>query len=189
MPAIKSGVRVSINNVSKLLASTNALATTEVMVGIPSNKALRSDKTGINSAELGYIHEHGAPEVGIPARPFLEPTVKDKQTSLIEPTLRKAALAAFSGDPGKVTNLLSGLGQEVADAARDRIVAGIPPKLKDATIIARARRKQAYKKAKGAKRAELRAKALEDGGTPLIDTGQLMRSITWVLRKVSRKSK
>lgn len=153
------------------------------MVGIPSDKSLREDGGEINNAALLYIHEHGAPEAGIPARPSLEPTVKSHQKDMIEPALFEAASAAFAGDTGKMERTLARLGQNMADAVRDTITAGIPPPLKEETLIARARRKAGYQKAKGERREKLREKAVEAGGTPLIDTAQMLRAITWVLRK------
>jgi hypothetical protein len=75
------------------------------------------------------------------------------------------------------------MGQQVADDVRLRITEGIPPPLKDATIIARARRKNAYKNAKRRRRATLRAAAVEAGATPLLDTAQYLKSITYVLRR------
>jgi hypothetical protein len=181
--ARKSGVYVTIDKVGDISKAILLLADKKVMVGVPASKDMRDNSTGINNAALAYIHEHGAPEANIPARPFLEPTVKAKQKSVIEPALYAAASAAFAGDPGKVERTLSKLGQEMADAVRETIRAGIPPPLKESTLIARARRRAAYKNAKRERKAALREKAVAAGGIPLIDTAQMLRAITWVLRK------
>ena len=65
-------------------------------------------------------------------------------------------------------------GQSAATAAQTRIREGIAPPLAQATVTARRRR------SKGAK---YRRKATSPSEvTPLIDTGQLLRSITYVFR-------
>ena len=78
------------------------------------------------------------------------------------------------------------MGQKAADAVRDTIINHIPPPLKPATLLGRLRRKQKYQKASSGKRSRLREEALagSEGDTPLLDTGKLLRAITFVLRKV-----
>src|SRR5882724_12416208 len=72
-------VDVTVDKVKEVQLAIRALANTRVMVGIPSDKAARKGK--INNAQLGYIHEFGAPEVNIPPRPFLVPGVQGAQDS------------------------------------------------------------------------------------------------------------
>lgn len=178
----RSNFEVKLDNVAQVAGAIETLAKTKVMVGIPAKKGLRSGGP-ISNAALGYIHEFGAPEANIPPRPFLLPTVKAKQKGLIVPALNKAGKAALTGDLGGIERILSILGQEVSDAVRTRIVDFIPPPLKPGTLIGRARRLASYQNASKKRRKTLREKALQADATPLIDTGQLLKSITWVLRK------
>lgn len=183
---IRPGVRVTIDRVKEVSKAVADLGSEKVMIGVPSDRALRDNTTPINNAALAYIHEHGAPEAHIPSRPFLKPTIAAKQKTVIQPTLLKIGEAAFSGDRGKMDRLKTQLGQTLADAVRATIRAGISPPLKESTLIGRATRRATYKKAKSGKRKAIRQKAVQEGGIPLIDTGQLLRSITWVVRKMKR---
>lgn len=55
----------------------------EVLIGIPMSTTERPDGE-ITNAELGYIHEYGAPEANIPARPFLIPGVESVKGKALE---------------------------------------------------------------------------------------------------------
>lgn len=176
---VKVDIAVTVDHVGNIENALKALVAKELYVGIPAEKGIRSEGP-ITNAALLYIHEHGAPEANIPARPSVNPTIKAHQDDLIVPMLKQAAVEAFEGMSPERT--LSILGQKVADAIRSRIQAGIPPPLKDATIVARLRRLAEYQKAGSKKRKEMREVAIEEGATPLIDTTQMLKAITWVLR-------
>jgi hypothetical protein len=165
---VKSGVTTVVDNVAKVLAGMNALATQRVMVGIPSTKAdRREDGSPINNAQLGYIHENGAPEVNIPARPFLLPGVRADQAK-IEEGLRAAANSAFDGKPEQLQRDLTRVGLIGQAAVRKKITDGPFEPLKPATLAARRRRGRT-------------------GTKPLIDTAQLRAAINFVIRKVNRQ--
>jgi len=161
---MKSGLTITIDEVAKVVGAMRSLASQRVLVGVPAAEAGRRDEdTGINNAELGYIHDRGAPEVNIPARPFLEPGIKDVQPA-IEDGLKSAADAAFMGRQEAVDRQLNAIGLKAQAAVRAKITTGPFVPLKLATLAARRRRGRT-------------------GTKPLIDTGQLRNAINYVIRK------
>jgi len=175
---MKSGTVTVRNNLEAVVASMMQLTKIEVLVGIPAPKTDRKDEDGITNAELGYIHEHGAPEVNIPSRPFLRPGIVDARQK-IEKYFRQAGDAAFASDHERMLRAFSAAGQSAASAAQARIRAGIPPPLKASTVAHR------RKRSKGSKYRRVATRPSQV--TPLIDTGQLLRSITYVLRKQTHR--
>lgn len=145
------------------------MASMEVLVGIPAEKAPRTSAEAksqpISNAALGYIHNYGSPTQNIPARPFMEPGIKQAQRD-IEQSLERAGLAALDGKPDQMLKSLHAAGIKAATSVKNKINSGIPPALKSSTIAARKRRGRT-------------------GTKPLIDTGQLRNSITYVVRRKS----
>lgn len=162
---MKSGVFVTVDKVKRIARSLSTLPATQVLVGVPSEKAPREEGQPITNAELGYIHEFGSPESNIPARPFLFPGIRNA-TPRFEGYLRQGARAALDGNESGIGRALSAAGQVAASAVQTKITTGPFVPLAAATLAAR--------RARG-----------RTGTKPLIDTGQLRRSITWVLRKVA----
>jgi phage gpG-like protein len=156
-------MKITTDNVAKVLASIQELAGKQVLVGIPATKAEREDGEPINNAQLGYIHEYGAPASNIPARPFLIPGVAHAQES-INNHLQKAAKAAMSGNDEKVDTELNATGLIAQAGARNEINNGNFEALSARTLADRRKRGRT-------------------GDKPLIDTGQLRNSITYVIRK------
>jgi hypothetical protein len=189
--APKFSITKTVDNWAKVSASINKLASTSVMVGIPADKAARNGP--VSNAVIGYVQEHGDPALGIPARPFLVPGVASVNQSSTIPGLKAAGVAALAGDQAKVIKQYTIIGQRAADAVRTTIRNRIPPPLKPGTLLGRLRRKDKYQKAaKGsARRGKLRAAALagSEGDIPLLDTGSLMRSVTFVIRRKGKDVK
>lgn len=149
-----------------------ALARKRLLIGIPQEKNPRSGDP-IGNAALGYIHEFGSPARNIPARPFLTPGVQAAMPA-ISAELRKAGQAAFAGDLAAVDTALGRAGIIAVNSVQATIQAGIPPPLAPATVARRRRRTPG---------SSYRRKAMTPAdATPLIDTGALLRSITWVIR-------
>lgn len=172
MPDI--GLKTIVDRTRAVSQALNTLASTRVMVGIPAEKAGRRNSP-IDNAALGYIHELGAPEANIPARPFLVPGVASAQRE-VEGYLRQASDAAFDGNMGKMLRALNAAGLKAATAVKKKISEGIPPPLKPSTIRKRRIRSPG---------SSYRRKATGAGDVkPLIDTAQMLRAITYVLRKV-----
>ncbi len=141
------------------------LASIRVMVGVPAEKGSRNDGGTINNAAIAYIQEHGAPEAGIPARPFLKPGIESKEAEILS-AFKKVGKAAFvDGDPAKVDRGFNAVGLIAQSAVRAKITDGPFEPLKPSTIAARNRRGRT-------------------GTKPLIDTGQLRNSLTYVIRKL-----
>lgn len=148
------------------VAAISELSQTRVMIGVPAEKAGReqTEAQPINNATLMYIHEHGAPEANIPARPVLYPAAAEVQKTWV-PMLKRAAEYAMKGDRTSMMNQFHAIGLLGQNAMRKRITDGPFIPLKPATLAAR--------RAKG-----------RTGTKPLIDTGQLRRALTYVIRRV-----
>jgi len=178
---MKIGLQKIVDNVAKATAGIAALGTTRVMVGVPAEKGSRKDGEPINNAALAYIHEHGAPEAGIPARPFLKPGIEAKQPE-IEAGLVKTGRAALEGNPSAVDRGFNAVGLIGQAAVRTKITEGPFQPLSEATLRDRARRGR-----KGAAQELANRKAgmpaSNDLAKPLIDTGQLRNSLNYVIRK------
>ena len=184
----ESGLIVLVDNVIKTLEAITELASHNVMVGIPDEKAGRREGA-ISNAALGYIHENGAPEANIPARPFLLPGVKSVQTELNE-GFKKAGELALDGKKEGVMRQFHRIGLLAQNAVRKKISEGIPPPLAPSTIKGRMRRiKGKARKAKIDAAIAAGTPFSKQGGaegifTPLLVTGQLRNAITYVIRAV-----
>lgn len=108
------------------------------------------------NADIGLIHEYGAPKAGIPARPFLSQTFRNRRVELVA-IQAKIAEGIFTGrlDEHKAMALLGAWAVGAIKATITRDGQFVP--LKPATI-----------KRKGSDK-------------PLIHTGQLVGSITFVV--------
>lgn len=164
--AVKTGVTITKDNLKKVTLAMANLTKKRVLVGIPATNTERkpenNESTQLTNAALGYIHNYGAPEANIPARPFMEPGIKDAQ-SRIETALASASKAALSFDADGTTQALDKAGLIAQSSIRNKINEGPFEPLAPSTIKARQRR--------GVSRTK-----------PLIDTGQLRNSITYVIK-------
>lgn len=186
----KSGLTVRTDSLQGLRDALAVLVRDEVLVGVPEETTERPpgvDKFEVTNASLAYIHDNGAPEAKIPARPFMIPgieSVRDKVTK----RLARAAQLVLSGDVKKVEDSYQAVGLEAQLAIQMRIRSGVPPPLADSTVRARARKGR-----KGAQ-AELNRRAAGYGpslqlATPLMDTNEMLKSITYVVRNRNRRRK
>jgi hypothetical protein len=177
-----------------LIAAMAMLTDTQVMVGIPAVANKRGPGDKLNNAEIGYIHEHGAPEAHIPARPHLRPAIAENRAKVAS-AMKAAATIALKGDTGTahgtnaagVDRVFNALGLQAVSWVKAKLVAGVAPPLAMATVQARIRRRKsgAYRaKKQAAVQANVSAGKAPGEGlfTPLIDTGDYMAHITYVLR-------
>jgi hypothetical protein len=193
-PMIKAFVKISqnINKQNEVYQAIQALNNMQVLVGIPQEKSSR--KGDITNPELAYIHTHGirrkqmieemeremdkgtpyskayqmylqangSPLWRSPPRPIIEPAIEEKETKeAIADQFRKAAKKALDGDKSGAEKDLEKAGMIGQNAARKWFVNpnnNWPPN-SDSTI-----------EGKGSDK-------------PLIDTGELRKSITYVVRK------
>ena len=164
MPVIKAKDATKV-----VLERVKALTKSEVLVGIPDANAARTDeeeaaKKGepITNAGLGYVHEFGLPEKNIPARPFLVPGVADVKDRVAK-VLGTAVKKALSGDHEAGEVALTKVGLIAETSVKSRIDEGPFAPLSPVTLAQRKRRGRT-------------------GEKPLIDTAQMQRSVTHVVR-------
>ena len=159
-------VDVKLDKIKDIEKSLKKMSHNFVAIGIPQKNNNRKPDEKENSiptnAEIGYINEFGSSAQGIPPRPFLIPGVKDTEKDISKLTKSK------SGDvlDGKksVDHMLELIGQKAVSNVKKRIINSID--MKELSEKTKRRRKN-YKPGDIAK--------------PLIDTGQLLNSITYVL--------
>ena len=195
-------VQITKDNVAEFKKLVQKLTSKQVLIGIPEENAPRDDGGEINNAAIGYIMESGCPEKNIPARPHLVPGLRATAPRAVT-ILKKAGIKALGpdGKPEDIEKALMKIGMIAVGEVQKIIMAKIPPPLADSTLKARAARAGNSKKgisiAKGAKaelamRAELRAQFGPEfmpssvNVTPLVDSGEYIHKITYVIRDRTR---
>lgn len=164
---MKSGIDLVQDNLGEFLDNIKVLTETQVLVGVPAKQTEReagTDIDGMNNATLAYIHDNGAPEVNIPARPFMAPGIEDAK-SPISKHLKKAGEATLAGDRSLAMKHYHAAGEVAAVSIKKRIWSGPFEPLKESTLSNRRNRKIAPR----------------EGTKPLIDTSQMLRSIDYVV--------
>lgn len=159
------GVKVITDKTADLMKSIKSLTTNQLLVGIPSDKAKRKDgDDAIDNAGIGFINEYGSPLQNIPARPSLVPGVNKVADQCAE-IIAKGAADAILGGSAALDKAFTKAGLIAQASVRATLTAGegFEP-LAQSTLDARERA--------GAK-----------GTKPLIRTGQLRNSFTFVVRK------
>lgn len=158
-------VVVKKDRTSAILDAVRSLTKTNVMVGIPESAAARGDGAPITNAVIGYLNEFGSPAQNIPPRPHLAPGVANA-TAKVVPQMRAAALSAVDGDKQETEKRLNAVGLIAVSSVKATITAGLSPGLSTATLYRRQHRKVAPRM----------------GTQPLVDTGDYLKHITYVLR-------
>lgn len=167
MAAVKTGFHTVVDKMAKVAAGIEKLAATRVMVGVPADKTGRG--TGpINNAALLYIHENGAPEVNIPARPTLVPGIESVKTQ-IDAGLKKAGEFALDGRGDAVERQYHRVGAIGRVAVKNKITSNVPPPLAESTL------------------AKRRARGATSTNT-LIDKGGMRNAIEYVVRKTGEEN-
>lgn len=183
---MKVGASITKDLLPTVRKNTEFLTRQQVLVGYPGSTSDRKDEdgglVGMTNAALGYIHEHGAPEVNLPARPHIMPGIRRAQEGITR-RMYAAARAAIGGDLSTIDRNFSSAGMLAVNAIVNVLNEGVPPPLADSTLRARARKYRS----RWAERNELarRKAGFEPGMTlvkPLIDTGQLKQAVTYVVR-------
>ncbi len=154
-------VKVTGEGLAGIFEAIQVLTQHEVLIGIPHGET-RSD-ADMTNAQLGYLHESGSPAMNLPARPFLVPGV-EAVNDLTAKQLTKAAEESLKGNLAGVNRFLHIAGMTAQNSVRRYITTAAFTPLSQATINARLRAGKTRTK-------------------PLIDTGQLRNSITYVIRK------
>ncbi|MGH7867905.1 MAG: hypothetical protein ACREP9_09840 [Candidatus Dormibacteraceae bacterium] len=168
----KSGVFMTKDRMREVMLPLTEIMNKEVLVGVPRQTADRHDAEGkpveINNAALAYIHNYGAPEANIPARPFMEPGIR-KAKDKIAGYLKQAGDYATKQNGAGVQRAMMAAGDVAVASIKGIIVAGGFVPLKPATIAARRRRGNRSRK-------------------PLLDTRQMFGALTYVLADKAKKA-
>lgn len=170
-------------NMKYFLKDLETLSEKRVLVGVPGNSEERKDQE-LNNAQLAYIHDQGAPRAGIPARPFLIPGIAKVQNK-INSLLKRCIQAKLDGDKVKEYDSLWKAGLVAQNSVRTIIMdnEGFEP-IKRTTALGRLRkRKYLQGKFKGNKSLK---EEFIGSFKALIDTGQLLKSITFVIEKIKK---
>jgi hypothetical protein len=191
--SVMAGRSIIVQDRAKsIISAIHALAAEQVLVGIPEANTARTQGTEITNAELGYIHENGAPAANIPARAWLVPGVRKSQAQYL-PHLRGAYDAALDGEPAKAHQELTRAGIVAENSAKREITTGNFVPLSPATIAARRYSRDTQTQ----RESEERYLALVRGGAtpaaaqvatgihPLINTAQMRNAVTSVVRQAT----
>jgi len=167
----------------ELIRNIERAVRTEVLVGIPRATAMREGDT-ISNAEIAYINEHGDPVRRIPPRPFMEPGLqrcRDRVSAVmaegVQVLVKGRHLLWYAKKVGLICQA------SIRGVFRDNNWKPLSPR----TIMARAQRTVAKHKgfadktARGQQSELQRELARRAGDRPLIDTGALRQSITYVV--------
>lgn len=186
---VSQRVEMKVDRVRAVLGGITSLIQKDVLVGIPETVGQRENEP-VNNATLGYIHEFGAPAANIPARPHLLPGIRAVQDRIIG-QFKLATNAALSGEGSKTDGFLDRAGVIATNSVKQRLRSNIPPPLKPATIRGRKYSRGTKSRRAGEKEyLALIAQGAEPGSAQsaagivaLVNTGQLLRAYTWVLRR------
>ena len=150
-----------------------------VLVGVPDDTTNRKELGGdVTNAELMFIHTNGSPVNNIPPRPVIEPALyndKDRITKMLNDCFKES----LSGNKEKAISILRKIGMRAQNVCRAWFVDPANNWLPNspATAEAKIRRFRRYNKTGNYE------------PRPLIDTGELRKSITYVLSLKGRRSK
>lgn len=184
---------IKSDDLENLRKTIEAIAAFEVLVGFPENTTARPDETVLTNAELAYIHDNGAPEANIPARPFMLPGIQACEDKIISAMRGMMKQGLVQRVPMQAVKGLMTVGLIASQSIKMKIREGVPPPLSEATLRRRATRGgkgTGMGSRKGAVlELELRAAgfaASTDFAKPLYDTGQLLKAVTFVIRARKR---
>ena len=155
----------TVDKIGKVAKAMNFMMENEVYVGISDETTTREKGEPVTNAELLFIHTNGSPVNNIPARPVIEPAIKDDKERLSK-MMESAFLTAEKGDTEGALRKLKLAGMRAQNVCRAWFVNpknGWPPN--SPGVAAR-------KRAKGSTNPK-----------PLIDTGELRKSITYFIRR------
>lgn len=154
---------VTTDKLAQVMATMAQLVKRDVLVGIPDSAPEREEDTPLSNAQIGYILDNGSPVANIPPRPFLVPGVENVQPEIVE-DFRGGAKAALAGSAAGVERALVRAGLRAQNSVRAKIQDGPFADLAPRTLADRKKRGRT-------------------GEKPLLDTGQLRNSVTYVVRK------
>lgn len=149
----------------------------ELKVGWPKGKQYED---GTPVAYVAAIQNFGAPEVGIPARPMLKPTVEANKEEWVH--LMSQGASQVSRGSMTAFDVMDGIGRLAVSEVQETIAKLHEPELSAVTVLLRKWRKEG--RTITGKTVGEAAQAIKDGvdpGTdnkPLNDTGYMIASVT-----------
>ncbi|BEM41647.1 hypothetical protein [uncultured Serratia sp.] len=173
----KNSGKFDASKLKSVLTKLEKAKRLSVAVGVPAAKNAARGET--NNATIAAVHEFGAviqvtpkmrgflhhagihlkadtAQITVPERSFLRSTVAENKAAAAS-FLARGINAALTGD-ADIKTPFDALGRNMAGLAQRKIQSGIAPPLSAATI------------------------ARKGSSKPLIDSGQLVQSITWEVR-------
>lgn len=168
-----SQISASLENYKEVCQTLSNLV---IYVGVPSKKTSRKKEkkpSSITNAELIFIHEYGSPARNIPPRPILKETIKWLRLELIDYlTGIEKKIMKIEVTKSSLIKDLREICMEAENYCRDLLMSndGTFEPNKPSWLEANRRHNEAGKKP-----------YLKQDNHPLVDTGQLMRSIVCYL--------
>ena len=186
--SLPGAVIIKQDRVDDVIKAILGAVGSQVLVGIPA-AAGEHDNAEISNAALGYIHEFGSPSRNIPARAFLIPGVKDS-TEECARELKWGMKEVLAGRP--MTSSLHRAGHFALNSVRAQFYHNNWVELQPQTVAQRYRQRGTKTRRANEKAYLLMisqgaapdiAQAIA-GIRPLMNTLQLFKSITYVVRQV-----
>lgn len=153
------------NQLKEINAALRELKSYDVFVGIPEDTSPRKAGT-VSNAELLYIHTNGSAVNNIPPRPVLEKAIEHHKEEIAD-LLKKASDSALSGNITGIKPALEKAGQHGQNVAQQWF---------------RDPRNGWKGNEPSTEKRKLR-KGKPPPARPLIDTGQMRKSIVYVVKK------
>lgn len=175
---MKPGVTILKDKTLSIGKALRALTMQSVLVGIPGEAGKHGD-SDLTNAEIGYIHEKGSPKRNIPARPFLEPGIRAVQDEIVR-QLRDAGTAALDGDVAGVNRAQKKAGLIAQNSVRAQFVDNDWEPLAESTLN---RKPITERDEEGKPIKHGKSRAERGAVNPLIDSSQLRKSVTYVVKK------
>lgn len=164
-------VKLQVKNFVNFGKALHFMKNNSVYVGIPQEETSREGSKDVTNAELLYIHTNGSPANNIPARPVIEPALKDDSERL-SAMMKKASKLVFNGNKEEAIKQLKLVGMRGQNVSRKWFVNeknGWPPN------------------SPSVYRRKLEKESTDP--KPLIDTGELRKSITYVVETKEGRTK
>lgn len=157
-----------------------------VTIGVQGKQASASTykETGASNLQIAATHELGDPARKVPKRSFLQGTLDAEMHRYRSMTTVLLAKVVNSKGQYKTRKALGLLGARIRADVRDTLKSGIAPELALSTIRWRARKRRVVaREISKLRKAGFALKDIVGHFTPLLDTGTLVRSVTWKVRK------
>lgn len=157
----------SAKNLSSVLSANLPGGKLSLRVGFLGDGTAQRAEDGITNPQLAAVHEFGVPEKNIPERAFMGPSF-DKQREKYRQQMRDL-IARAGSDASAIERGLGLIGAGMVSDVRDYIVGGPSVGRDNSDEV---------------KRRKARNTANNKWGIrTLVDTGQMVRSISWVVVK------